>query len=75
MLNPMPVAVRVRLADILAERGMKQKELAEKVKLSENAVSKLVTGRPRQIRLDTIERLCESLEIMPGELFEMEKVG
>jgi len=74
MLNFMVPAVRLRLGEILRERGMTQKQLAGISGLSENAVSKL-TGRPRQIRLDTIDRVCEVLEIQPGDLIIREETS
>lgn len=66
MINTVPV--RLRLDEILRERNMKQVDLAKETNLSENSISKL-TGRPRQIRLDTIEKICVYLDIEPGELF------
>lgn len=63
--------VRLRLAEILSERNMTQVELAQKTGLSENAISKL-TGSPRQIRMDTIEQICRTLGIAPGDLFVRE---
>ena len=67
MFDPM-TPVRLRLDDLRKARGMSQKELAKKAGVSENTISKLI-GRPRQIRLDTIDRLCDALNVEPGELF------
>jgi putative transcriptional regulator len=64
-----PGAVRFRLSDILKERGMKQNDLAAKTGLSVNAVSKM-TGYVRQVRLDTIARICDVLDVQPGDLLE-----
>lgn len=73
MLNVMSQgAVRLRLAEILDERQMTQKQLAEMVGLSENAISKLVGGSPRQIRLDTIDRLATALGVTIEDLFVRE---
>jgi DNA-binding Xre family transcriptional regulator len=63
--------VRLRLADLLRERKITQKELAEKTGLSENAISKLINGTA-QIRFDTIDILCGALSILPGDLFVRE---
>lgn len=67
-------AVRIRLSEILQERNMMQKELAELCGLSENTISKL-SGNPRQVRIDTIEKICAVLDIEPGELFDYEDIG
>ncbi len=69
MLNPMPGAVRLRLSEILKERGMKQMDLAVKTGLSENTISDLVSS-VRQVRLDTIAKICDALDVQPGDLLE-----
>jgi putative transcriptional regulator len=65
------MAVRLRLGEILRERGMTQKELADKCEISENGISKMV-NQTAQIRLETIDILCEVLGIEPGDLFVRE---
>ena len=62
--------VRLRLSHILKTRGLKQKDFAAKVGLAENTISDLTNNSVRQIRLDTIARICDTLEIQPGELFD-----
>ena len=61
--------LKVRLSEILKERQMTQKKLAEQTGLSENAISKLAGGSPRQIRLDTLARVTELLDVGIEELF------
>lgn len=63
--------IRLRLAELLRERKITQKELAEQTGLSENAISKLINGSA-QIRFDTIDILCGALGINPGDLFVRE---
>lgn len=62
--------VRLRVAELLKARGMTQRQLAAELDMSTNAVSKLVAA-PRQIRLDTIGRLCEVLDVQVEQLFEV----
>lgn len=71
MLNMVTPAVRLRLDEILEERGVKQTWLARKTGLSENTISQLRKD-PRMIRLDTIDRVCKALNIEPGDLFARE---
>lgn len=59
---------RFRLDEILKERRMTQKALAAKAGLSENAMTKLVNN-PRQVRISTIGRLVDVLEIPIEDLF------
>ena len=69
MLNTMPGAVRLRLSDILKERSLRQIDLAAKTGLSENTISDLTSNAVRQIRLDTLARICDALSLNPGDLF------
>lgn len=73
MLNDMTAAVRIRLADLLNERKMSQRELAEKTGISENTISKIAGGSPRQMRLETIDLICEALGVEIGDLIVREK--
>jgi putative transcriptional regulator len=68
-----PGAVRLRLSDILKERSMRQIELAAKSGLSENTISDLTNNAVRQIRLDTLAKICDSLDLKPGDLFDYTK--
>ena len=67
------MAVRLRLGEILRERGMTQKDLADSCGISENGVSKIV-NQPAQIRLETIDILCDALDLQPGDLFARVKI-
>jgi putative transcriptional regulator len=64
-------AVRFRLPEILKERGLKQIDLAEKMGVHKQTVSRL-TGGVRQIDLDTLAKLCEALEVQVGDLLKYE---
>ena len=64
--------IRIRLDEILVERAMTQKALAEKSGVSRNAISCLA-GRPRQLSLSTIERVCDALDIEPGDIIIRER--
>jgi DNA-binding Xre family transcriptional regulator len=64
--------IRIKLDLLLRARGLTQKDFAHMVELSENAVSTLV-NQPAQIRLDTIEKICNVLSITPGDLFDYHK--
>lgn len=64
------MAIRLRLAEILQEKGLTQSEVARKADLSFQAVNYLYSGRAKQIGLDTMDRLCGVLGVGPGELLE-----
>lgn len=60
--------VAIHLGKLLAQRGMTAEELAEKVGIHPNNVSKLRTGDIAFIRLETLGKLCRILECQPGDL-------
>lgn len=73
MFDPMtPAAVRLRLADILKERQMTQQKLADKSGLTKQSVSILVRS-PKQIRLETLGILIDTLDVDLCDLFEVQK--
>lgn len=63
------------LADVIRSKGITQRQAAEMTGLSENAISKLVGGGLRQVRLDTLQALCNGLEINLEDLLKLEKIG
>ena len=62
-----------RLAVRMAERGIRGKDLAAQIGLSEANLSKLRTGRVRAIRFSTLEALCRALDCQPGDLLEYQE--
>jgi putative transcriptional regulator len=78
MLNTMTAgAVRLRIPDILKERGMTVSDLARVTGLTFNTASALSRGFYDRIGLNTISMLCAGLNVQPGDLFvyrpELEK--
>lgn len=63
----------VRLDVLLAERKMTLTELSEKVGIHINNLSKLKNGDISFIRLETLGKLCETLDCEPGELLVRSK--
>jgi len=64
----MPIATRLDV--MMALRGVRGTELAERVGLSQANLSKLKTGRVKAIRFSTLEALCRELNCQPGDLLE-----
>jgi DNA-binding Xre family transcriptional regulator len=67
--------VRLRLREILRERGMTGYALSRFTGLSLNTIYRLTrpSGRFRLIQADTLERLCAALRITPTDLFDYQK--
>ncbi len=71
MLNEMASGtVRLRIPEILKERGMTTSEFAQKTGLSFNTASALARGLYDRIGMETIARVCDALGIQPGEIFD-----
>ena len=60
--------IRVTLDEMLARRGMKARELAAEVGISETQMSLFRSGKVKGIRFRTLAKLCVVLECTPGEL-------
>lgn len=60
--------IRVTLDEVLARRGMKARELAAAVGISETQLSLFRSGKVKGIRFRTLAKLCAVLACTPGEL-------
>ena len=60
--------VRVTLDDLIVRKGLKARDLAREVGLSETQLSLFRSGKVKGIRFRTLARLCAALECTPGEL-------
>jgi len=63
------MAVRLKIGELIEKAEINQSDLAIATGLTRNTISKLV-NQPAQVRLDTLDLLCESLQCEPGDLFE-----
>lgn len=64
------MAIKVKLAVLLAEREVMLKDLEEKTGISLNNLSVLKTGKARAIRFSTLNEICKALNCQPGDLLE-----
>ncbi|WP_416448459.1 helix-turn-helix domain-containing protein [Leeuwenhoekiella sp. A2] len=62
----MPIIIN--LDQVLADRNMKSKELAEIIDITEANLSILKSGKAKAVRFSTLEAICEALECQPGDL-------
>lgn len=62
--------IRITLDQMLARRGMKARELATAIGLSETQLSLFRGGKVKGIRFGTLARLCAALGCTPGELLD-----
>ena len=66
------MAIKVNLAVVLAQRGVKSKELAEYIGITEANLSLLKQGKVKGIRFDTLDAICRYLQCQPGDILEHE---
>ena len=50
--------------------GMSQKELAEKIGITNANLSILKTGKGKAIRFSTLDAICKALDCQPGDILE-----
>lgn len=62
--------VRVTLDALIVAKGLKARDLAAEVGLSETQLSLFRSGKVRGIRFGTLARLCAALECKPGDLLD-----
>jgi DNA-binding Xre family transcriptional regulator len=70
--------MRLRLAELMAQRGLTtayQLAKASRGRISQMKAYRLVesAGRPTRIELATLDALCDTLDVGPGELLERDK--
>ena len=60
---------KLNVKNLLDAKGKTQYWLSKQTGISANNVSKIYNGETINLRLDTINKLCEALECTPCELF------
>ncbi len=64
------MTIRLRIKEILEEKGKSNYWLSQQLGMCYRNYHNIVTNRTSAIRFDTMERLCEILEIPVSALFE-----
>jgi putative transcriptional regulator len=62
--------IRITLDAVLTRRNMTARDLAARVGISETQMSLLRSGKVKGIRFSTLERMCEVLRCLPGDLID-----
>jgi len=66
------VPVRIRLNDLLRDRGMSVNDFADAVGITPANIAVLKNGRARAIRFSTLAAMCRVLECEPGDILTLE---
>lgn len=61
--------VIIRFTELLEERNMKKNELAVISGVTPTAVYSMMSAKRKDIKISTIKKLCDGLEITLGEFF------
>lgn len=64
------MAIIVNIDVMLAKRKMSVTELSEKLGITMANVSILKNGKAKAVKVETLNKLCASLDCQPGDLFE-----
>ena len=64
----MPIVVHLDV--MLAKRKMRSRELAEHVGITEQNISLLKSGKVRGVRFDTLEQICQVLQVQARHFAE-----
>ena len=64
--------IRIRLDDVLAARGMRARQVAATIGVSETHLSLFRSGKVRGVRFATLAKLCAVLDCQPGDLLVYE---
>lgn len=64
--------IRITLDAMLAQRGMKAKDVAAAIGVSETHLSLFRSGKVKGVRFETLAKLCVALDCKPGDLLDFE---
>ncbi|WP_420478976.1 helix-turn-helix domain-containing protein [Brevundimonas sp. FT23028] len=64
--------IRVTLDQLIVSKGLKARDLAQQVGLSETQLSLFRSGKVKGIRFRTLAKLCAALDCRPGDLLDYE---
>lgn len=62
--------IRVTLDQLIVRKGLKARDLAQQVGLSETQLSLFRSGKVKGIRFRTLAKLCAALECKPADLLD-----
>jgi DNA-binding Xre family transcriptional regulator len=64
------MAVEFRLREVIAKKNTTQSALSRDSGVSFATINRMCTNATRQVSLDIIDAICNTLKVKPGELFD-----
>nr|WP_083332525.1 helix-turn-helix transcriptional regulator [Hyphomonas sp. Mor2] len=65
--------IKVRLAEVMLDRGVTLTELSVSVGVTMANLSNLKRGHVKAVRFSTLEAICRHLKCQPGEVLEFSR--
>jgi len=65
--------VKLRLSELLKEKGRSAYWLAKETRMAQGVVWNMVSGKTKAIHFETVNRICDALGCEPGDLLEYRK--
>lgn len=62
--------IKLNLDKVMKMRGVKLKDLASKIGLTDANLSNIKTGKISAIRFSTLNALCKALDCQPADILE-----
>ncbi|EJW14605.1 helix-turn-helix transcriptional regulator [Paenibacillus alvei] len=66
------MAIRVKLRQLLEQKGMSQRELARMTGLRASTINHLCSDNVDRVYLETLELVCKSMNVSIDELIEID---
>lgn len=66
------MTIKVTLGAVLKLRGIKSKDLAGRIGITEANLSLLKSGKVQGVRFETLGNICKELQCQPGDLLSYE---
>ncbi len=63
----------LKLDKIMKEKGVKLKDLAQTIGLTDANLSNIKTGKISAIRFSTLGAICDVLDCQPGDILEYQR--
>ena len=64
------MGIIINLDQVLSDRKMKSKELADIIGITTANLSILKSGKAKAVRFSTLEAICKALDCQPGDILE-----
>ncbi|MDJ1090600.1 helix-turn-helix transcriptional regulator [Macrococcus caseolyticus] len=65
--------IKIKLDEVLKERGVSLTELSNAVNVTIANLSILKTGKAKAVRFSTLEAICDYLDCQPGDIIVNEQ--